>query len=56
MYIMTVVIETVIDVVIEGTILQQLDAMQDTVPQKTGDKSVTLARQPVYLGIFVLAQ
>src|ERR1700729_426528 len=41
---------------IEGAILQQLDVMQKSVPQATVGTSVTQTRQPVYLGIFVLAQ
>lgn len=53
---MAVLIETIIDMAIEGTILQQLDKMEDSVPSTTTSKSVKQARQPVYLGIFVLAQ
>lgn len=55
-YLLAVVVETFLDVLIEGIILQQLDNMQDSVPAaKAGAKKVTQTRQPVYLGIFVLA-
>ncbi|KAG8984675.1 hypothetical protein FRB90_005177 [Tulasnella sp. 427] len=55
-YLLAVVVETFLDVLIEGIILQQLDIMADSVPKKkAGAVKVTQTRQPVYLGIFVLA-
>lgn len=51
---MAVVLETIVDVSIEGAILQQLDSMHDSVLNPPAD--VTETRQPIYLGLFVLAQ
>ncbi|KAG8905257.1 hypothetical protein FRB99_000372 [Tulasnella sp. 403] len=55
-YILAVVIEAIVGVGIEGAILQQLDKMQESVPQGTATlHSITQTRQPVYLGLFALA-
>lgn len=55
-YLLAVVVETFLDVLIEGVILQQLDNMAESVPPAKADTTViTQTRQPVYLGIFVLA-
>lgn len=56
-YLLTVIAETVIDMAIEAAILQQLNMLEDTIPSQDKSKVATnQSRQPIYLGIFVLAQ
>ncbi|KAG8851316.1 hypothetical protein FRB96_009381 [Tulasnella sp. 330] len=55
-YLLTVIAETVIDMAIEAAILQQLDMLEQTVPsQDKTEVATNQSRQPIYLGIFVLA-
>jgi len=55
-YLLTVIAETVIDMAIEAAILQQLDMLDETVPsQDQTNVATNQSRQPIYLGIFVLA-
>ncbi|KAG8884699.1 hypothetical protein FRB97_003483 [Tulasnella sp. 331] len=55
-YLLTVIAETVIDMAIEAAILQQLDMLGQTVPsQDKTEVATNQSRQPIYLGIFVLA-
>ncbi|KAG9034916.1 hypothetical protein FRB95_012332 [Tulasnella sp. JGI-2019a] len=56
-YLLTVIAETVVDMAIEAAILQQLDVLDNNIANTTDQSefATTQTRQPIYLGIFVLA-
>ena len=55
-YLLAVLLETIINISIEAFVLMNIDALADSVPLQVGGSITRETRQPVYLGIFVLAQ
>jgi hypothetical protein len=55
LYVITVLVETTIDLVIEGDLLLRFHKAGD-VSSQTGDFSTTSEKMPVFLSIFALAQ
>jgi hypothetical protein len=55
LYVITVLVETTIDLVIEGDLLLRFHKAE-TVSSQTGDISATSQKMPVFLSVFALAQ
>jgi hypothetical protein len=56
LYVITVLVETTVDLVIEGDLLLRFHEAEKSSSQTGGDLSVTSQKMPVFLSVFALAQ